>query len=144
MLSSPLTFSPAVWSLENLICLSPLALQGGTWQHVWVGGAEGTVRRELRAHQSWPPQMGGQGELVAFRVTMATKNRSCLVPCPAAMVQEEGRGQRLGPAVLHTDVSHSPVSDRHCTQGATDPSQPLPHPAQTLPPLCPTEGFRSQ
>lgn len=137
MLSSLLTFSPPILSLENLICLSPLALRGDTGSMCGLGGAEGTVRRQLGAHQRWPPQMRGQGAFVALRVTVAPEKSSCLAPSPATMVQEEGRGQRLEPDVLHTDVSHRPISGRHCKQGCHKyiPTPPPPHPDPASPVL---------
>lgn len=69
---------------------------------------------------------------------MAPERKPHLGPSPAAVVQEEGHGQRLGPGVLRTDVSRGPVT----LKDARNPAQPLPCPAQTLPPLAPSEAFR--
>lgn len=52
------------------------------------------------------------------------------------MVPEGGHGQSLG--VMYIDVLCSPVSDGCCKcRDVTDPRQPLPHLAWTLPPLEP-------
>ena len=65
-----------------------------------------------------------------------------LVPCLAAMVPEEGHGQRLRPDVLHGDLSRGPISDRyHKPRDATNPLRPLPHSARTLPPGPPYSGL---
>lgn len=71
---------------------------------------------------------------------MATEKRACLVPCSAAVVPEEGHGQRLG--VMHRPfmsyaasslmgVANSGMSQIHASPSSTglDPASPTCHPA---------------
>lgn len=60
-------------------------------------------------------------------MTMATEKGPCLVPGPAALVQEEGHGQRL-----HISVCCSSISHGYCKLGMPQPHPPHP-PGPRLP-----------
>lgn len=97
----------------------------------WGWGVSGEERAE-RAPQSVASSNGRSRCIGGLESDRGHREEPDQVPCPAATVQEEGHGQRLGPDGLHVEVSHSAIFD-----AVANSRTPQIHPAPPRPCLDP-------